>query len=93
MRFTLIFLILATARRGRSSDQLGVSGTGTVRVPATGLPADSALYAEGPKPGSRGERDPCHLENGNLVFAATADLKGRPLYGVPTNPMHEEKHR
>ena len=62
--------------------QIQVSGAGTVRVPAAGLPAELALYSEGAKPGSRGERVPCRRENGALVFTATEELAHRWLYAV-----------
>jgi hypothetical protein len=62
--------------------QIQVSGTGKVRVPAAGLPASLTLYAEGPKPGSRGERIACTREGDALIFQATKELRGRWLYGV-----------
>jgi len=58
------------------------SGTGTVRIPAAGLAARLTLFAEGPKPGSRGERIPCKREGDTLVFQAKNELRGRWLYGV-----------
>lgn len=62
--------------------QMQVSGTGTVRIPAAGLPAELALFVEGPKPGSHGARVACRRENGALVFEATKELRGRWLYGA-----------
>ena len=62
--------------------QIQLSGTGTVRIPAAGLPARLTLFAEGPKPGSRGERIPCKREGDALVFQATNEQRGRWLYGV-----------
>ena len=62
--------------------QMQVSGTGTVRIPATGLPSNLALFVEGAKPGSRGTPIPCKLEGGALVFKATNELRGRWIYGV-----------
>ena len=53
-----------------------------MRVPAAGLPASLTLYAEGPKPGSRGERILSTREGDALVFQATKELRGRWLYGV-----------
>jgi hypothetical protein len=75
---------VATERRveGGALIQMQVSGTGTVRIPAAGLPAELALFVEGPKPGSRGARVACRRENGALVFEATQELRGRWLYGV-----------
>jgi hypothetical protein len=62
--------------------QIQVSGTGTVRIPAAGLPSNLALFVEGAKPGSRGSPIPCQLDSGALVFKATNALRGRWLYGV-----------
>ena len=75
---------IAPERRveGGALIQLQVSGTGTVRIPAAGLPTDVALFVEGPKPGSRGARVPCRRENDDLVFDATKELRGRWLYVV-----------
>jgi hypothetical protein len=63
--------------------QIQVSGTGMVRIPVAGLPSSITLFAEGPKPGSRGERILCSREGDVLVFSATNELRGRWLYGVP----------
>jgi len=77
---------VAEARRveGGAVIQIMASGQGTVRIPAAGLglPQKLTLYAEGPKPGSRGAQVPCRRENGSLVFEATRELSGRWLYGV-----------
>jgi hypothetical protein len=75
---------VAAARReaGGAVIQILVSGTGKVRIPAAGLPASLTLFAEGPKPGSRGERIPCTREGAAVVFSATTELRGRWLYGV-----------
>lgn len=62
--------------------QIQASGTGQVRIPAMGLPRGLSLYAEGPKPGSRGEPIPFRREESALVFHATKELKARWLYGV-----------
>ncbi len=62
--------------------QIRVSGSGTVRVPVAGLPEKLALYAEGPKPGSRGKRVRCRREGGALVFSASQQLAGKWLYVV-----------
>jgi hypothetical protein len=76
---------VAPARRvpGGAVIQIQVSGNGTVRIPAASLPGNLALFAEGPRPGSRGERVPCHREGDGLIFQATPELRGRWLYGVP----------
>jgi len=76
---------VAAARRvaGGAVIQIQVAGTGRVLIPVAGLPASLTLFAEGPKPGSRGERIPCSREGGVLVFQATNELRGRWLYGVP----------
>jgi len=76
---------VAAARRvaGGAVIQVQASGTGKVRIPVAGLPASLTLFAEGPKPGSRGERVACSREGDVLVFSATNDLRGQWLYGVP----------
>jgi len=75
---------VAAARRvaGGAIIQILVSGTGKVRIPVVGLPATLTLFAEGPKPGSRGERIPCSRAGDVLLFSATNELRGRWLYGV-----------
>ena len=75
---------VASARRvaGGAVIQIQVAGTGTVRIPAAGLPRSLTLFAEGPKPGSRGEPIACTREGDALVFQATKYLRGRWLYGV-----------
>ena len=72
------------ARRveGGAVIQIQVSGAGMVYIPAAGLPASLTLFAEGPKPGSRGKRIPCRREGDTLVFQVTNELRGRWLYGV-----------
>jgi hypothetical protein len=62
--------------------QIQASGNGRVRIPGVRLPAELNLYAEGAKPGSRGELIPCHRDGDAWVFTATPELKGRWLYGV-----------
>jgi uncharacterized protein (AIM24 family) len=76
---------VAAARRvaGGAVIQIQISGTGKVYIPVAGLPASLTLFAEGPKPGSRGERIPCSREGDVLVFPATNELRGRWLYGLP----------
>jgi hypothetical protein len=76
---------VAAARRvpGGAIIQIHVTGTGTVRIPAAGLPSDLKLFVEGPKPGSRGAPLPFQREGDALVFNATPELRGRWLYGVP----------
>ena len=61
--------------------QLQVSGEGTVRIPAAGLPTELRLFVEGPKPGSRGALIPSQREGDSLVFKATKELRGRWIYG------------
>ena len=69
--------------RGRHYPDCKSAGTGTVRIPAAGLPAELTLFVEGPKPGSRGERPFLASREGDtLVFNATTELRGHWLYGV-----------
>ena len=65
--------------------QLLVRGNGTVRIPAVGLPDEFRLFAQGAKPGSRGEEIECTLEDGSLVFEANRKSAHRWLYVVPSN--------
>jgi hypothetical protein len=76
---------VAAARRvaGGAVIQIQISGKGMVRIPVAGLPSSLTLFAEGPKPGSRGARIPCSREGDALIFSATNELRGRWLYGLP----------
>ena len=60
-----------------------VHGNGGVRIPAAGLPEEVKLFAEGPRPGSRGKPVPTVRENDTLVFTAGPDTHNRWLYVVP----------
>ncbi len=62
--------------------QLMVKGEGRYRVPATGLPDDLELIAEGATPGSRGGSVPSQREDDMLVFVVTPRTAGRWIYGV-----------
>jgi hypothetical protein len=75
---------VAAERRaeGGALIQMQVSGTGTVRIPAAGLPSDLKLFVEGPKPGSRGKPIPCRREGDALVFKSTKELRDQWLYGI-----------
>lgn len=59
-----------------------VRGEGRIRIPVPDLPASLVLLAEGPKPGSRGERIPCSISGSILEFTTTVALSGRWLYVV-----------
>lgn len=79
----------APVARGRRVEggavmQIQASGTGTVRIPAAGLPQKLTLFAEGPKPGSRGSRVPFRRDNNTLVFTVTKEIAHRWLYAVGT---------
>lgn len=62
--------------------QIMVYGNANLRIPAIGLPARVRLFAEGPRPGSRGVEVPCKLENGSLIFTTDAQSSGRWLWLV-----------
>jgi hypothetical protein len=62
--------------------QIKVSGEGSVRIPAAGLPPALRLYSEGQTPGSRGESVDSSIAGGALVFKATKENSGRWIYGV-----------
>lgn len=62
--------------------QMLIHGSGTVRIPAAGLPSGVELVLEGPTPGSRGRTIPASVENGILVFNAGPETN-RWLYVVP----------
>jgi hypothetical protein len=63
--------------------QIMSRGEGTLRIPASTLPARLELVAEGPAPGSRGAVVPSRREDGSLVFTVTREVTGRWLYAVP----------
>jgi hypothetical protein len=62
--------------------QLMIHGAGEVRIPASDLPVNVELVAQGPKPGSRGGVIPCRVENGTLIFTAGPNT-GIWLFAVP----------
>jgi hypothetical protein len=57
-------------------------GQGTLRIPATHLPKDLRVYAEGSIPGSRGELLPTRRDGDTLVLEVPPAASGRWLYGV-----------
>ncbi len=63
-------------------------GSGTLRIPAAGLPQAVRVYAEGPKPGSKGAEVPCHLADGTLQISVAGGTSGRWLYVVPVEAAH-----
>ncbi len=63
--------------------QIMVYGTGTLRLPAVGLPENPRIFAEGVQPGSRGEEISCKQENGALLFAVIERWSGHRLYVTP----------
>ncbi len=62
--------------------QIMVYGTGKLRIPVRTKATSLKLYAEGPKPGSRGTEIPARLEDGRLVLEVTPDTSGKWLYAV-----------
>jgi len=60
--------------------QMQVRGAPEVRIPALDLSAAPTLVAEGPRPGSRGERLACHLEGGLLSVTVPDSAQGRWIY-------------
>ncbi|MFB3825934.1 MAG: hypothetical protein ACE15B_04160 [Bryobacteraceae bacterium] len=63
--------------------QIQCQGAGVVRVPDAAMPRRLTIYAEGPRPGSRGEEVASRRENGSLILEITSALSGRWLYLVP----------
>lgn len=63
--------------------QVIAEGEGTVRIPLVGVSTPVELVAEGSTPGSRGAEIPCRVENDRLVFTASKEIQGRPLYVAP----------
>jgi hypothetical protein len=61
--------------------EIRVQGSGTVRVPAAGLPPAVTLWTEGVRPGSRGAAVAARCEGETIVFEA-GDTQGRPVYIV-----------
>ncbi len=68
--------------KGGAVLQITAQGSGKLRIPAPGLSASAQLFAEGTTPGSRGEKIPCMVENGTLVFTVGPAQSGRHLYAV-----------
>ena len=60
--------------------QVRVEGTGTVRIPADGLPKNLQLVLEGPTSGSRGPIIPSHRRGAALVFNAVPEVQAKWLY-------------
>ena len=58
-------------------------GSGTVRIPIGEPLGNVRLFAQGGKPGSRGEEIPCQLDEDRLVFELTPKSAHRWLYAVP----------
>jgi hypothetical protein len=69
--------------------QIMVHGSGTIRLPAAGLPDDLRIVAEGRLPGSRGDLLPSRRENGAIVFTVTGQQSGHGMYGVPQATSNE----
>ncbi len=63
--------------------QILARGTGTLRIPAAGLPPLSVV-AEGRTPGSRGAEASATRDGDSPVVTVTRAESGRWLYGVPT---------
>lgn len=62
--------------------QIMLYGSGKLRIPISTTARTVKLYAEGPKPGSKGAEVPAQLQNGTLVFEVTPQFSGRWLYAV-----------
>ena len=59
-------------------------GAGTVRIPATGLPAKVRVFVAGPTPGSKGGGEiACHREGDTLAMTVPPVAAGRTLWLVP----------
>ena len=63
--------------------QIMVYGTGTIRIPAMGLPPNVTIFAEGVKPGSKGKELANQITGGSLVVTVTPEASGRWLYVTP----------
>jgi hypothetical protein len=63
--------------------QVFCRGTGTLRVPAGAMPERVTVFAEGPRPGSRGAPVTSRREAGALALDITPAASGRWLYVVP----------
>lgn len=57
-------------------------GSGTLSIPVPGVQGDARVYAEGPKPGSKGDAVPCRLDAGVLHITIDGSHSGRWLYVV-----------
>jgi len=79
---------VAEARRvpGGAILQILARGKGPLRIPATHLPEDLQVFAEGPAPGSRGNPVESHREGDTLVIEIGGGSSGRWLYAIPGTP-------
>ncbi len=82
----LTFGPLAPERRipGGAVFEVCVHGTGSVRIPAAGLPEKVRVFAAGSNLGSRGAEIPCQREGQMLVLKISPSESGRWLWVVPT---------
>ncbi len=60
--------------------QIRVDGSGQITIPLEKAPKSAHLYAEGQKPGSRGQEIPCTITGNSVVFEADGSIGGRWLY-------------
>lgn len=82
----LIFGPVPAERRvpGGAIFMVRYDGTGSLRIPAKGLPSRLRAFTEGPKPGSKGAEVSCRLEPGFLVLEGVAGVTpGRWIYVTP----------
>jgi hypothetical protein len=63
--------------------QMMVSGTGEIRLPSAILPEEVEFFAEGPKPGSRGEAVSSSRKDTAVAVEVGNGQAGRWIYAVP----------
>jgi hypothetical protein len=63
--------------------QVMVYGSGRVRIPRADLPADLRFYAQGSKPGSKGEEVPAELADDVFELNVPPAAARRWIYGCP----------
>jgi hypothetical protein len=80
----VMFAPLPEARRvpGGAIGEIVLHGSGTVRIPADGLPKTVKLFAEGPTLGSKGQEVPCQRAEQSIVIRITPAESGRRLWVV-----------
>jgi hypothetical protein len=79
------FAPIASARRMRGGAiyEITIGGTGTIRIPASGLPEKVKLFTEDAIPGSKGTPVPFQRDGEAMVIRLTPAESGRRIWVAP----------